>query len=84
MTEQAPNISPAAISRPSPGRIVLVTDADSNGVTEHPAIVTRVWSPECINMTVFPDYGVPYCMSSVSVSDDGSSQPHRWRWPPRV
>lgn len=82
--EQAPNISQAAIAKPSPGRIVLVTDADSNGVSEHPAIVTRVWSPECVNLTVFPDYAPPYYMTSVQVSTDGSSQPQRWRWPPRV
>lgn len=84
MPEQAPNIAQTAIARPSPGRIVLVTDADSNGVTEHPAIVNRVWSPECINVTVFPDCGTAYNMTSVLASEDGSSQPQRWRWPPRV
>lgn len=84
MTETAPNISPAAIAKPSIGRIVLVTGKESNGVSEHAAIVTRAWSAECVNVTVFPDNGAPYSLTSVQVSDDNSSQPQRWRWPPRV
>lgn len=70
--------------KPSIGRIVLVTDNDSNGVTEHPAIINRVWSDTCVNVTVFPDCGRPYCKTSVVMSETGESVKHQWRWPPRV
>jgi hypothetical protein len=71
--------------KPSPGRIVLVSDAEHNGVTEHPAIITRVWSDTCINVTVFPDCWAPFCKTSVEKSEDESrEQKDTWRWPPRV
>lgn len=84
MPEQAPNVAQSAIARPSLGRIVLVTDTGSNGPAEHPAIVNCVHSQDCINVMVFPDGGTPYSMTSLTASEDGSAQPQRWRWPPRV
>lgn len=71
--------------KPSVGRIVLVSDTpESNGITEHPAIINRVWSETCVNVTVFPDAGTPYAKTSVVLSEDGTAQMHSWRWPPRV
>jgi len=74
--------------KPSLGRIVLVNDPghESNGTTEHPAIINRVWSDVCVNLTVFPDYGAPYTKTSVTLHEDESTppQPNEWRWPPRV
>jgi len=74
--------------KPSLGRIVLVSDPghESNGTTEHPAIINRVWSDVCVNLTVFPDCGTPYSKTSVVLHEDESTppQPNEWRWPPRV
>lgn len=73
-----------AEQKPSVGRIVLVSGKESNGVTEHPAIINRVWSDDKVNVMVFPDNGMPYPKTSVRQSTDGSAQAEAWRWPPRV
>ncbi len=69
--------------KPSLGRIVLFHNFDSNATKEHPAIITRVWSDTCINLTVFPDYSVSIVRSSVN-QDEEMKQEFGWRWPPRV
>lgn len=28
-----------------------------NGVMEHPAVITRAWGHDCVNLKVFPDCG---------------------------
>lgn len=72
--------------KPSIGRIVLFRSEASNGSTEHPAIITPVWSDTCVNLTVFPDYGAPILKTSVNQNEslDGPNQALAWRWPPRV
>lgn len=73
--------------KPSLGRIVLFRSHESNGATEHPAIITRVWSDTCVNLTVFPDYSAsPVLKSSVGFNDDMEDKTvgNAWRWPPRV
>lgn len=71
---------------PSLGRIVLFRSELSNGATEHPAIISRVWSDTCVNLTVFPDCGVPVCKTSVVQNEDmqEGNQTYAWRWPPRT
>jgi hypothetical protein len=74
------------MQQPSVGRIVLFRSELSNGVTEHPAIVNRVWSDTCVNLTVFPDCGHPIIKTSVLQNEDMSegNQTLAWRWPPRA
>ena len=53
------------------GSVVVVKNArESNGSREHPAIVNRVWNPGCINVTVFPDCGSPYALTSLQSMAD--------------
>lgn len=72
--------------KPTVGRIVHFYTKDvgfwGNGVGEGPyaAIVTRVWSDNCVNLTVFPDCGNPYTLSSVTNKVDDWNW---WAWPPR-
>lgn len=72
--------------KPSLGRIVLFRSEQSNGQHEHPAIVTRVWSDTCVNLTVLPDCGAPVSKTSVIQNEDMTegNQSVAWRWPPRV
>ena len=72
--------------KPSLGRIVLFRSLDSNSAKEHPALVTRVWSDTCVNLTVFPDNLEPVCKTSVTQNEslEGPNQDYAWRWPPRV
>lgn len=71
--------------KPSIGRIVLFRGEKSNGVNEHPAIITRVWSDTCVNLTVFLDNGAPIVPTSVNHEENlESSTNPAWRWPPRV
>lgn len=73
------------------GRIVLVTLRDGkgplefNGEAEHPAIVTRVFSPVLINARVFVDGQQTLWRTSIphlSEADAGYGG-DTWRWPPR-
>lgn len=68
--------------KPSLGRVVLYHGVISNGAAEHPAIVTRVWSDTCVNLTVLPDFGAPELRTSVN-QDESTVQATGWRWPPR-
>lgn len=65
---------------PSIGRIVLFSSVHQDG--ELPAIVTKVHSQDCINVTVFPDGGIPFPMSSVQYAEDhaasGLSNSFHW------
>lgn len=48
----------------------------------HPAIVTKVWSDTCVNLTVFFDGRPPEPRTSVMRAPDwGGGQ---WDWPPRA
>jgi hypothetical protein len=86
--------------KPSVGRIVIVrTPTMHNGSNEHPAIINRVWGSEdpasahgvhvCINVTVFPDCGEPFFMTSVPLYEtkmealSGGFGSPCW-WPERV
>jgi hypothetical protein len=72
--------------KPSIGRIVLFRSHESNAAQEHPALITRVWSDTCVNLTVFPDNGSPILETSVNQNEslEGPNQDLAWRWPPRV
>lgn len=43
----------------------------TNGTREHPALVTRVWSPECLNLQVFFDAN--HVMPRTSIMKEGKS-----------
>ncbi len=71
--------------KPSIGRIVLFRRENVNGVDEHPAIITRVWSDTCVNLTVWLDGGATFFASSAMLNEDmESADRNLWRWPPRV
>ncbi len=63
--------------KPSIGRIVHYQSAPGVSV---PAIITRVHSDECVNVTVFPDAHPP-CVETSVVLGTGERM---WCWPPRV
>jgi hypothetical protein len=71
---------------PTIGRIVLFRDksyTDIYGLPEYPAIVTRVWDTNVINLTIFIDGLSPKFESSVVYNEQVSdSDAHCWRWPP--
>ena len=48
-------------------------------------IINRVWSDECVNLTVLPDCGEPVSKTSVPLLPEGTtSSSFYWRWPERV
>ena len=90
--------------KPSIGRIVRYYEGDAeaplgqqnrywsgtNGTRYHPAIITRVWSDDCVNLTIFLDHnGVVMRSSAVRLpdevfADDVHCSNSGWRWPERV
>jgi hypothetical protein len=73
--------------KPSIGRIVIHRGILSNGTLLHPAIITRVWTDETVNLTVFPDFGPPSLQPSqtlIADPNDGDETGFGWYWPPRV
>lgn len=83
--------------KPSICRMVVVAGLQgmiNNGATEAPAVITRVWSDTCVNLTVFLDSGSTLHRTSVALYDtpaeyleaadtmpDGHIGAY---WPPRV
>lgn len=51
------------------GDIVLFRGGVSNATQVHPAVVTRVWAQNCVNLQVLPDCGTPYVETSVMRDD---------------
>jgi hypothetical protein len=92
----APTQPPA--QRPSLGRIVILRGlyAKGNGAMECPAVITRVWNDDMINVTAFPDCKSPQPVTSVflvadaAAADEHAGQTSRPQdasvayWPPRV
>lgn len=70
--------------KPTIGRIVIFTvpspehPTANNDAKEVPAIITRVWSDTCVNLTVFADNREPVNFSSSQYSD--KALPTTWRW----
>lgn len=67
---------------PTIGRVVIYTFNDSelvnnNYTKEAPAIITRVWTPTCVNLKVLTDGCHDLWKTSVSL---GGGQ-HQWHWP---
>lgn len=53
-----------------------------NGTREHPAIVTRVWDNNCVNLMVFFDGYMPQPRTSIVPASTAGTGP-AWDWPPR-
>lgn len=90
--------------KPSIGRIVHYYQGDyeaphgnmqderwtgTNGTRFHPAIITRVFTDDCVNLQVFFDAQAPGARSSVMrIPDEMLNGMHiassGWRWPERV
>ncbi|MER6533004.1 hypothetical protein ABT215_04115 [Streptomyces sp900105755] len=73
---------------PSIGRVVLVPadPAVNNGANVAPAIITRVWNDEVVNVRVLLDSDAVQWRTSVKYVEnfDGIEHTHLWTWPPRV
>jgi hypothetical protein len=71
------------LQAPTVGRIVHFYDDTS--VEPQAAIITKVWSDDCVNLVVFGDgsmNNVPARTVTSVTTSEGSSQ--RWAWPPRA
>lgn len=66
---------------PSVGRIVHFRAYAS--AEPQAAIITRVWGPDCVNLTVLPDCAPPFSASSVNHVEKGYGG-QTWEWPERV
>lgn len=77
-------------SPPSVGRIVhffpYLHDGEArNNGNPGPvaAMITRVWNPTCVNITVFPDFHQPILHTSVQQRTAENAE-GVWDWPARV
>mgnify|MGYP007007269948 CR=1 FL=1 len=55
---------------PTIGRIVIVKGFSSNNSDEQPAVVTRVFAPDYVNLMVMPDAGSPVARTSVRLFEN--------------
>ena len=76
------------MSKPTLGRIVLVPadPAVNNGADVAPAVITRVWNDEVVNVRVLLDSDAVQWRTSVKYVDsfEGIEHKHLWTWLPRV
>lgn len=78
------------MQKPSLGRIVLikVDPAANNGSDTAPAIITRVWNDDMVNVRIMLDtFTCPPSQTSVRLcdtEDDAVKAGHACYWPPRV
>lgn len=76
------------MQKPSLGRIVLapVDPAINNGSDVAPALITRVWSGELVNVRVLLDSDAVLWKTSVSLcaDEDAARGMHAVYWPPRL
>ena len=75
--------------KPSLARFVLapVDPAVNNGADVAPAVITRVWSDELVNVRVLLDSDEVLWKTSVTVcadEDTARAKGHAVYWPPRV
>jgi hypothetical protein len=75
--------------KPSLGRIVhvRVDPTQNNGSDIAPAVITRVWNDNMVNLRVlFDAFTTPFWMTSVRLVDDepAADVTHVAWWPPRV
>lgn len=78
-------IFPVTQQLPTPGRIVLFHDRITGQTS--PAIVTMA-DPNginsAINLTVFPDMGMPFSYGQVPNINQSGGSMVCWTWPPRA
>lgn len=72
------HLKPRRNQSPSVGRIVIFTGQGF----EFPAVITQVWSEECVNLRVFRDDDVPEEIFT-SVTHSTEKETHTWHWPAR-
>lgn len=68
--------------KPSVGRIVHYVPREGMG-DPVPAIITKVHSELCVNLTIFYDSLLPSIETSVMLKHDETDF-NAWMWPPRV
>lgn len=70
--------------KPTVCRIVLFTPRKGAGVGDPmPGVVTAVYGQrDTVNLTVLPDGGLPYPVSSIRRGKPGEG--NTWHWPPRA
>ena len=74
------------MTAPTIGRMVLFHasgEQSPSDCTDHPAVITRVFSETCVNLMTFPDCGSPTVRTSVPLLEE-PGETYRWSWPPRV
>jgi hypothetical protein len=62
-----------------------VQEAPVNGTSIHPAVITRVWSDDCVNLTVLFDAAPPAPRTSVlakAAAGGDMTTSGFWDWPP--
>lgn len=73
------------MQKPSVGRVVhfYKTESDAGANQMQAAVITKVWSDECVNLYIMPaDGGSGYGQTSVMFSE--TPRVYSWCWPPRV
>ncbi|MDP3460211.1 MAG: hypothetical protein Q8S09_13145 [Hyphomonas sp.] len=68
--------------KPSVGQIVHFASSDpketGNGAPFAPAMITRVWSDNCVNLTVFRDFDTPLLKTSVTRGEPDGANMRFW------
>lgn len=69
--------------KPTVGRIVHFHDQSNGKGQPYPAIVTHVWSDDCVNLYVIGDGSFPTSLG-LQTSVLLGNGPGQWSWPERV
>ncbi len=84
MSNQKPTVGRIVLYNPSTNENTALAQLGNNSSGQMPAIITSVWSDECVNLKVMIDGNHPDLWRTSVLLANNPGQQMSWEWPKRV